>query len=84
MKVKINHNIKEPECSLYDPEGNCLGVINTSVILNDVRLQIKRQNLEGYYVLFENHRIDIHGNGRLSYWPVGFYDIWQDQMFELI
>lgn len=83
MKVKINHTIKEPECSLYDPEGNCLGIINTSVILNDVRLQIKRQKLEGYYILFENHRIDICSNGRMNSWPTGFFDLEINQLAQL-
>jgi hypothetical protein len=84
MPVKINRNLKEPECSLYGPDGTFLGVIDSGIILNDVRLQIKRQKLEGYYILFKNHIITIHSNGRLNHYPDGFYDTWSNQLFELI
>jgi hypothetical protein len=84
MPVKINRNLKETECSLYGPDGSFIGIIDSEIILNDVRLQIKRQQLEGYYIIFENNKITIHLNGKLNHWPNGFFRTWTDQLFELL
>jgi len=47
MPVEINHYLVEPECSLYGPDNTFLGIIDSGIILNDVRLQIKKQKLVG-------------------------------------
>lgn len=46
--IKINAII-EPVCPLFNPEGCWIGDITSELQLNDVRLQIKKAKLEGYY-----------------------------------
>ncbi len=82
-------DIQEIACQLYDPEGNLIGVIDTELQLNDVRLQIKTQSLEGYYCLFNSlnggqYRIDFDKNGRVDFWPDGFFDTSMKQCMDLL
>ena len=84
MCVKIN-NIVEPVVKLYDSNDVEVGLITNYLQLNDVRLQIKRQKLEGYYVIFgEDYKISIYSNSTMSGWPDGFYDLIDKQLEELI
>lgn len=76
--IKIN-KITETTCKLYNPEDECIGVISTGLELADVRIQIKEEAVEGYYVTWkegtiESVRILIDKFGYLSVWPVGFFD----------
>lgn len=43
--------------------------------LQDIRLQIKNQEAEGFYVVFEGQNILINKRGELSHWPKGFFDL---------
>lgn len=75
--IKIR-KIKETICQLYDPQDNLVGTIRSELQLNDVRLQIKEQNISGYYIMWKDKGLDYHINidrkGTLENWPVGFYD----------
>jgi len=64
--ITINNNLIEDSCSLIDPNDEVVGEIENSLSFNDVRLQIKRQNLKGYSIGFKGQRIDIDTDGRLS------------------
>lgn len=81
--VTINE-FKQIECDLYDPNGNLIGTIKNEYSFNDVRIQIMKQRLEGYYVVFNDYRIDIDVDGRLDSFPEGFYDILENQYDELL
>jgi hypothetical protein len=63
---------------VYDSEGLFHATVNEHE-LYDIRLQIKNQELKGYYVLFNDgkviHHIDINIKGQLSNWPKGFFDL---------
>ena len=83
MTVTINE-IKENTCELYDPDSNWVGTIRSALSFNDVRLQISRRNLIGYYVMFGNEQIAIDKDGKADKWPRGFFDIWENQLFELL
>ena len=84
MCVKIN-NIVEPVVKLYDSNDVEVGLITNYLQLNDVRLQIKRQKLEGYYVIFgEDYKISIYSDGSMSGWPDGFYDLIDKQLEEFL
>jgi len=48
-RVKIN-KFEEPQCTLYNPNGEVVGKITSLLQLTDIRLQIREQNLDGYYV----------------------------------
>lgn len=77
--IKIN-DIPQITCYLYDSDGYKLGIITSEYSFNDVRCQIKEQNLSGYFVMFKGHRIDIDSDGSVSNWPYGFYDITEKQI----
>ena len=69
--VKINKFI-EPTCKLYNQEGE-IGDIESELSLNDVLVQIKQQKLNGYYIMFDNNRINISDDGKVDAQPKGFY-----------
>ena len=87
--IKIN-KIKETTCVLLDPDGDEVGIIESCLQLNDVRLQIMRKKLEGYKILWfdKKHRqetiIYIDKTGYLDNWYAGFFDEWDIQLEELI
>ncbi len=71
--------IREPRTQLFCSAGN----ITNQLQLNDVRLQIKEQQLEGYYIKYKDITIRINKYGELSEWPAGFYDKATKQLNEL-
>lgn len=80
--------IPQAICTLHSPDGAAvgdeIGVIDNILSLNDIRIQIAQQKLEGYYFIFNGERIDIRPNGDVTKWPKGFYDEQQHQIFVLI
>lgn len=79
--IKVN-NIAVPTAEAYSPEGELLGVLN-EYEFNDLRIQIAKQKAEGYYMMFNNQKIIINSDGRVKDWPVGFFDIIENQLAEL-
>jgi predicted ATPase len=80
--ITINET-KEATCILFAPSGDPVGLIQSYLSLMDVRNQIAKQSLSGYYIRFQGQRIDIASNGDLSAWPAGFYDGIQTKLNEL-
>lgn len=68
--------------------GKTIGVITTQYQLNDLRLQVKEEQLEGVYLCYDdgeiNHRIEISPSGSLSHWPKGFFDLIERQLSQLV
>lgn len=58
---------------LWSPTGDYY-VVNEHE-LYDIRLQIMNESVEGWYVMFNHHKIDINSKGQLSEWPKGFFDL---------
>ena len=54
--IQVNENLVDYECPLYlyDPAGICRGRIHNELQLNDVRLQIVREKVDGWSVGYEN------------------------------
>ena len=71
--IKIN-KIIEAKCELYDPNNNLIGIIDNNLTFTDVRCQINQQKISGYYVKWNDEILEIDSNGRMGYWPNGFYD----------
>lgn len=82
MTIKINDIQEIPVDLFYN--GDRIGVITSGIQFDDVRLQIKQNQIEGYYVIFKNIRIDINKHGKVSCWPRGFFDTWGKILFELL
>jgi hypothetical protein len=79
-RVKINR-WKPPVVALYDPEGTYMGDVNLFEF-GDIRLQIAKQKLIGYYVIWQTERYDIDSDGSGAYLE-GFHDITLKQCIEL-
>lgn len=80
--IQIN-KIKPLKCKAYSPEGKYLGLLN-EYEFNDLRVQIKEQQIFGYYMLFNDEKILIDKNGRCKEWPIGFYDTIENQLCKLL
>lgn len=76
--------IKQAVCKLYSPKDVEIGVIDDIISLNDVRIQIAQQGLEGYYLIWEDQKIPILPNGDVTKWPLLFYDDQQHQFYVLV
>lgn len=85
--IKIN-NIVDMTAEVYY-NGECIGCIDTQYQLNDIRLQVRDQNLSGVYFHFLKpdgtvERIDCYPDGNLSRWPKGFFDLIENQLYKLV
>jgi hypothetical protein len=81
-EIKVNR-IAPFRAKFYSPEGKFIGRLN-EYEMNDLRCQIKRNQTEGYYCLFEDRKIHFDKNGRSNHWPNGFYDLNEKYLRELI
>jgi len=51
------------------------------MILNLMTLEYKAK---GYYAIFDDEEIEITEHGRCTAWPVGFYDMWENQLAQIL
>ena len=64
------------KCELFHENSDtAIGIIESEYSLLDVLVQIKEQKLDGYYIMFEGHKITISNEGRTQGRPNGFYDL---------
>lgn len=83
-KIKINNNIQEEHVPLYNPKGELVGIIKNELAFNDVRLQIQRKKLEGYYFVYKGRTHQIPINGHVDPWPDNLYETNLNQLSELL
>lgn len=68
----------------FDPNGLSLGWLN-QYEHNDLRIQIRENKAEGYYMMFEDNQFDINKDGKIvGPIPRGLYGLFSDQLTELI
>ena len=70
----ILREYRYPETKLYAPDNSYIGLIENEVEFNDIRIQVAREKAEGYYIVFEDKRVNILPNGDCDSWPKGFFD----------
>ena len=80
--IKVN-KIVPFTCECFTPNGVSLGFLN-DFEFNDIRIQIKNEKAKGYYMVFEDEEIEITEHGRCTAWPVGFYDMWENQLAQIL
>ena len=57
---------------------------------NDLRIQIKNENATGYYAIFNPEwgdvgmKVVINPNGSITNWPKGFFDLYEQQLDQLV
>jgi hypothetical protein len=78
-------DIKEQSCDLFNPAGVFLGTITNEVQLTDVRTQIKKRGVLGYYIMFNDGRHDINHDGRfIEGYPDGLFPTLSELLWGLI
>lgn len=82
MEIDIKR-ISAERCDLYNSQDELIGTLYNEYELNYVRIQIGQQKREGYYVMWKGQKIPIESNGKIKDWPVGFYDLKEQQLAEL-
>lgn len=81
-EVKIN-NLKDSFTILYGPQGH-IGVIDNILDFYDVRVQIRENQLTGYYFGFDGEVIRIDKNGECESYPEGFFDKFSELAIKLL
>jgi len=76
----ILRDIQNPPVKIFNPDGALLCETNNDLIFNDIRIQIKDQQLSGYYLEFQGKKCGINRHGELDYWPQGLFDISTNQL----
>ena len=71
--IRIN-KIIPPTLDLYAPDGTHLGNINEYEFL-DARVQIKKEQTFGYYLIFNGKKVRLDKNGELEEYPNGLLDL---------
>jgi hypothetical protein len=90
--INISDIPTEPSVTIIDPEGAELITTNNITAFDWIRLEIKKQKLEGYKVRDEYGNIyDIHTNGKIFLdgmqlvWPANMPgSVFEKILFELI
>lgn len=72
-----------PTVIVYNPDGVELGTVNEYEFL-DIRVQIKKAQVFGYYLIFKGKKVRIDKNGELEDYPNGLLDTMTDYYFELL
>ena len=80
--IQINKIIPQT-VEAFDPDGNSLGFLN-DFEFNDLRIQIMKEKVDGYYMMFNEERIDIDCDRGVYRWCDGFFDTFEKQLGELI
>lgn len=73
-EIKINNNIEKSTCALYRPNDTLVGIIENLTALYDVRVQIKKSQAKGYYLVYKDQKIKIDSRGNLEDYPEGFFE----------
>lgn len=79
--VHINR-ITPQTVEVFTPADRSMGFVN-EYEFNDLRVQIAKNELEGYYVLHNNEKLFISSDGHLSNWGTGMFDVIETQLSEL-
>lgn len=83
MTIKIER-YETPKVDMFKSTGEFFGVINNEHELNNVRIQMLRENvIDDYYFMWNDIKITIDKEGNMSRFPFGLYDQVQRDMAEI-
>ena len=80
--IEIKH-IEVPSVELYNSNNELIGIVKNEHSANNIRIQIARNSLKGYYFKWNEKVININEDGEISDFPVGLWDNTQRQLAEL-
>jgi limonene-1,2-epoxide hydrolase len=79
----IQYNKIEPQTvEIWNSDGYFATV--NEYEFNDIRIQIKKEQAEGFYVLLDDQKYFIDKDGMLIVWLIGLFDTINDQLIELL
>lgn len=81
--IEIDNHYGDFKAYLISPEGDILGVITNVISLDNVRRQIKKEQVSGYTIEIRDKIIKIDKNGNLSDYPDEF-NVYCDILFDLV
>lgn len=82
--IMIKINIIEPQTvELFNPDGEFMGFIN-EYEFHDIRVQIKKEQVDGYYCRWKDHIFHIDKDGRSFDWIPGFFDTMENSLMQLL
>jgi predicted ATPase len=82
--IKIIRVIPE-KVELFSPDGTSIGILDNDHELNKIQIQIQiaKESLTGYYIIWQDIKIPITAKGELTQWPKGMYNQSQRDFSEL-
>lgn len=80
----IIRDVRNPQVSIYNPEGAFVCETDNNLVFNDIRIQIKDQQLSGYSIEFRGKKYTINKHGELDTWPEGLFEIATTQLNYLL
>lgn len=83
--VTIDYTIENDNSfgCLFAPDGKYIGEIKNEFQLYDVQIQIVKEKVKGYYIVWKEHKLTFDEKGQLDKWPEGYYDRMQNAFAEL-
>lgn len=74
--VTIDYTIKNDYTygCLFAPDGKYIGEIKNEYQFYDVQIQIVKEKVTGYYIVWKDHTLTFDEKGQLDKWPEGYYD----------
>ena len=72
--IELKKNLLDdyPKAYFYGPSGDYLGCTNQEIVFNDFRVQIKKAQATGYYMVYEGVTIPFDRNGTPKEFPEPF------------
>lgn len=83
-QVILNNRLHDERIEFFNANGEYIGNTTNLLTFTDVRLQIARRKLTGFYLKFRGKKIEIDCNGNLKEWPNGLMDKNTNQLCELL
>lgn len=80
--IQIN-KIVPMTCEAFDPQDKSLGFINEYEYF-DLRIQVMELQIDGYYLIFNDIKINIESSGNIDRCPIGFFDTIENSLDKLI
>lgn len=73
-KIILPHKSKQVPVDFYSPNNDYICTISTAYEFNDLRIQVKDNNISGYYFVFLGEKIFVDSDGGIDIWKDGFFD----------
>lgn len=81
MEIKVK-KIKPPTVECFDPNDNSLGFLN-EYEFTDLRSQIVKNKVNGFYCIFAGKKIDLNPNGSIEPNTKELFNILYDYYYEI-